>query len=826
MKKIISLLFCFLMLSASLAGCFGGDEDGEDHESEDEDGEDHEDETIEVESDDQSEDESIDEPEDEVTAPVIVERAETQPPVLIAPQEGWEVTDYALAFTWQRQSYYGEEDAEEETVSNSWSIDKYQLQASRTTDFATTAIDVMHDAPGVDQSRVQEGDEFDEESQEIKSMLIHWTETSYLPNVTLEDGTWYWRVRAADIADQNWSTPISFTITSDNTKIAPTRIISPEAPLFSFDMYDSDGGGWGNNIDWGTYWGFFPDDVKPYVAFAVPHEGWGDYASPARGTNGEVVLYSEFIQPLTDLDIPVLIKTGGPDGDPQNYLSTTELEDLYRNHPNVQGVVTGENTWQAIDGWNNPVYREFEVKWWQNVIKISGKYGKYVVAGEGSYAFAWDKYLGVEAPENNLNNPDDYVWLDTQIIIDNPSTFIPTAKSNIFWSMHHMDSAVFGASIANLVEHHGVWAEAWYWNDAGYSKGVFSNEFHNNADFSTMPFTTWLQTMLKGVARGATVYHFGGESGVSENRGNYDAQKDAIVDDDGNVYYDEDTNVYGDQYSSFWDMDGHVTLGFQRYIVPFMQAVVHDGMIPSKEQVRSEIKIAIDPGTVESDKGNFICYGHFTALYVNTYGIENMMEITADMEEGVVEESTSGCRYELIANNGRYYSIPIIPHPAISYDIGDIQLVSIDDLQSNQAVIDLFNSNYPDRFTGDAWMNQVGNVCYVTNSHENTNTQQTFGFSFNGVLKSLSGNSMPHSYLMASTNAAENSIWIHANAEHGPEYTDNRTTVLEMEWTSEPSTVTVTPSTALASQSWDESTGKLTLSLSHSSGSVTVNVAE
>jgi hypothetical protein len=36
----------------------------------------------------------------------------------------------------------------------------------------------------------------------------------------------------------------------------------------------------------------------------------------------------------------------------------------------------------------------------------------------------------------------------------------------------------------------------------------------------------------------------------------------------------------------------------------------------------------------------------------------------------------------------------------------------------------------------------------------------------------------------------------------------------------------VTPSTALASQSWDESTGKLTLSLSHSSGSVTVNVAE
>jgi hypothetical protein len=62
------------------------------------------------------------------------------------------------------------------------------------------------------------------------------------------------------------------------------------------------------------------------------------------------VTYAEFIQPLTDLNIPVLIKTGGPDGDPQNYLSTAELENLYKNHPNVQGVVTGENTWQAIDG--------------------------------------------------------------------------------------------------------------------------------------------------------------------------------------------------------------------------------------------------------------------------------------------------------------------------------------------------------------------------------------------------------------------------------------------------------------------------------------------
>jgi hypothetical protein len=33
-------------------------------------------------------------------------------PVLIAPGEGWKITDYALSFTWQRQSSLDSEDEE------------------------------------------------------------------------------------------------------------------------------------------------------------------------------------------------------------------------------------------------------------------------------------------------------------------------------------------------------------------------------------------------------------------------------------------------------------------------------------------------------------------------------------------------------------------------------------------------------------------------------------------------------------------------------------------------------------------------------------------
>jgi len=67
---------------------------------------------------------------------------------------------------------------------------------------------------------------------------------------------------------------------------------------------------------------------------------------------------------------------------------------------------------------------------------------------------------------------------------------------------------------------------------------------------------------------------------------------------------------------------------------------------------------------------------------------------------------------------------------------------------------------------------------------------------------------------------------VHVNAEHGPKYTDSRTTTLEMKWSSQPSTVTVSPASAMTSQSWDESSSMLKLVLSHSNDAVEVTVSQ
>jgi hypothetical protein len=84
---------------------------------------------------------------------------------------------------------------------------------------------------------------------------------------------------------------------------------------------------------------------------------------------------------------------------------------------------------------------------------------------------------------------------------------------------------------------------------------------------------------------------------------------------------------------------------------------------------------------------------------------------------------------------------------------------------------------------------------------------------------------MQHSHLIASVSPDHDSIWLHANAEHGPEYTDDRTTTIEMKWISEP-TVNVYPETSIVTYNWDEKNGILSLKLSHSNGSIEAEITQ
>lgn len=56
----------------------------------------------------------------------------------------------------------------------------------------------------------------------------------------------------------------------------------------------------------------------------------------------------------------------------------------------------------------------------------------------------------------------------------------------------------------------------------------------------------------------------------------------------------------------------------------------------------------------------------------------------------------------------------MIPHPANSFDLGSIKLVSINELRDAQSVTVLFQAKYPVRYNVDAWMNRERNTFLVT----------------------------------------------------------------------------------------------------------------
>jgi hypothetical protein len=409
--------------------------------------------------------------------------------------------------------------------------------------------------------------------------------------------------------------------------------------------------------------------------------------------------------------------------------------------------------------------------------------------------------------------------MEQDFIRTHADTIIWAPKNNIQWSYHHADSMVLGAWLSGLTTHLGLWSEAWYWSDAGYTT-VFSEEYQTqtDADFSAMPYALWVQMQMMSASKGAVFYHFGGESGVVNDIGEYDAETDT-------VYWGEieDGDKSRGPVFGMWDMYGHALPAFSRYVAPFIEAVTEHQMIPTKAEVLAEVKVAVRPGPVEARKGSFACYGDFSPLYLATYGIENWVDTPRNMNDDEFMEAydpPTGCRTDLMPGSGRYYWIPMLPHPIEDLPDADVHVVDLDELPDEAAVSAIFDSRYPERATGDAFISMVGDVVYITNGHENTDGAQSYSVPLSGRVTQLAGTAHPHAYLVVKRGAAGGLV-IHANANHNGPYTDDRTTDLALSSATALS-VTVTPAEALVSQDWADGVHRVVVS--HADGAATIAV--
>ena len=750
-------------------------------------------------------------------------------PFLIAPLDGWVVTDIALSFRWQRLC-----NDQSSIDDGKWTTGSYQLQVSTASGFTSVSLDHTHTV-GYGHSAAS------------ANRKKYTTEAMYMPTDAqlLGAGSYYWRVRvAADgatgVAAGPWSATSAFSVSSDRSTVtthAQRRPLSSANPLFTFDLYESDAGGWGSNPNFESVYNYFPPEVKPYVALAVPHEYWSTVGEDStKDSAGNQRVYFDFLRAPAEAQVPMVIKTGGPDGVFDWYLDPAQLEHLLQTVPSLYGLVVGEMTWSYFDALVTPAVNDMNLLWYRRIVQICEKYGAYVIMGEGSYAFSWDRLFSGE-------------WLPASFMATYTNTIIPCPKTNIIWSYFQADSVVFGSWLGGATANFGLWAEAWYWSDAGFQLGPFKSQQQSSedADFTKQPIAFWVQSMLVAMSKGAAVYHFGGESSVSENRGYYDYATDQVYETASfeTVYTDYEAapaNAYsGDYYPSFWDMHGSKTKGFDKYIVPFIRAAAAgaEPAIPTKSDVLAAVKIAVDPGSSwppTIDGSNFYCYSTFATLYTNTYGIRDYTPAVAQFssasavdsmdepEEQLLATVPNGCKYEQIPNTGRYYSIPIIPQHYPSFSApSTLTVVSLNDLQSASQVQSTFNGAYPNIYSGDAWTILVGRSLFVQNNYENTNTAQTYGATLgggsNGGIVSIAGTVLPFAYIFGTVSSDGAGITLHANAALGVDFTDSRRAVFTTTWgsarASAPS-ITTSPSNALVGSTWNPGTRTLAVQLAHS----------
>jgi len=715
---------------------------------------------------------------------------EAAPVKLMHPVDGWDATDFALSFRWERQCDF----------EKKWTTDLYQLQVADDASFRDPVIDVVVKAPGGgDAEEGRRGD--------------YYAEAAFMPQTLLKPGAYYWRVRVADGEGGPWSDTRRFTVNKDHLKIPLVMDISAEHPLFIFDMYMGEGLWQTIDQQWETYWGFIPDDIKPYVALDVSRAVGG---SPGA-TNAIVSNFLDWLAPLHEAGIPITINTGTTDQSFQMACDLTELEMLFREHPNVLGVTTGENFWAFSEADWEPDGDDRAIVWTKRLIALCAKYGRILVFGDGNWqAFKWDRFFGEEPLGGELK----YEWMDPDFLREHADYFVPCAKSNIIWGNFASESAILGAWLDGMITNMGMWSEAWYWNDAGY-RDMFGPQFpYGRGDMGKMPPNMWNQKHLTAAARGVTVFKFGGESSTTE-WGTYDAATDSFGEGG-----EEDGRT--SDYTAMWDMYGHKTPILDRYVVPFIRAVVKHDLIPSKQEVMDEVKIAVAPAPVTADKGDAFDLGHYAPLYRATYGIREFVareEVPSEDNEDYNAYAPTGCRYELIPNTGRYYCIPILPYPAGDIGGDAVREVSIDDLQEMSAVKSLYEISYPPRYGGDAWAVLVGDKVFVTNNHENRNIVQTFDVPLDGGgnITRIVGRAIPHAYIMGRRMDGDDAFWLQANANYKGPYTDGRTTRITFTCKQRPQ-IAVTPTDAAVDVTWHADRHELTLILSHESGAVEAQV--
>ncbi len=500
-------------------------------------------------------------------------------------------------------------------------------------------------------------------------------------------------------------------------------------------------------LDFTTFHPDVPADIAPYVGII------------AEGFEGKGIPVTDFARGMENLPHAIMLRS--------HWVGLADIEWLCQHVPNFIGIQGGEHLsdlyQDASDG---------RMRYAHRLTRICAKYGMIYQEADGTYK--------------------DNKWQD---LMDQQGDFIRqygrylvlTQKNNIIRRQFYSQSAAMGLWLGGITHQHGAWEDGgFYWQNAGFT-GLGQCAGERRGVLRTMPRIFWDLVFVMGISRGCAIYSLDGQTLMFSPK-------------------EAERSPTGPLPSAIWDTTGRTTDTFKRFVVPLVRGVVRHGLIPAREQVLQNIKLAVyNDKKVEGDAKAWPYYVEYGPLYSATYGFRKMGNIDGQL-------------WEFFPNTGRYYYIPALPQGNEPLGPG-IRNVPLSELQDVARVKQVFDGAYPQWYEGDALVCRIGDTLTIQNSRENEDATESYSVPLGGGwLKRLSGKVGPHAYLVGKIEDQGRRLWFQANTEY-PER-DTEVSILcsrKPEWQ-------VEPASAAKEAAWDEAAKSLKLRLSHQQGAVEVTL--
>jgi hypothetical protein len=498
-------------------------------------------------------------------------------------------------------------------------------------------------------------------------------------------------------------------------------------------------------LDYTVFHPDIPEDIARYVGIIV--EGFENKGIPV----------TDFARGMEKLPHSLMMRS--------HWVSLADVEWLFRNLPNFAGMQGGEHLSSLYRGNDEMVYHH-------RLTKLCAKYGMFYQEADGTYADdkwqeLWDRQSGF------VKEYGKYLVL--------------SQKNNIIRRQFYSQSCAMGLWLGGLTHGHGAWEDGgFYWQNAGF-KEMGRCDGERSGVLSTMPRIFWDLVCVMGISRGCGIYSLDGQTLMYSEKA---AARDPK----------------GPWASSIWSDTGKTSDTFKRFVAPLIRGTVRHSLIPTKDEVLRNVKLAVyNDRKVQANVNAWPHYVEYGPLYAATYGFRKMGNIDGQL-------------WEFFPNTGRYFFIPVLPQGNVQPGDG-IRTIPVSELQDQARVRELFDTAYPKWYDGDALVIRAGDTLTVMNSRENEDVIESYSVPLKSdLLENISGKMNPQSFLVGKIEDNGRKFWFQVNTEF-PE----RNTEVALKCVRKPDWQ-IDPAGAAKNATWDEAGKVLQLRLSHEQGAVEVTV--